>query len=357
MFSQIILQLFNVAGTFRYVNGNRKSKSMADRVKKESGGVAKAAVTPLTLEQFSSRNEEMQKCLELARAASQTTASVLILGERGTGKGQLAETIHNSSNRASRPCVTVNCLAVPENVLESELFGHEPGGTERLRRGKFEFADGGTLILDEIAEMSLPVQAQMLRAVEHGEFERVAGEKVQRADVRLIATSHQGLAALVGEGRFRQDLFYRLNEVSIHVPPLRHRREDLRELADGMIRECNAKFGKSVSGISQIAFDYLLRHDFPGNLREMKALLKRAVTVAKSDLLWLEDLGVRVQVPDESESAGSPEEAMSLAVMEKRHIQQVLDYTHGNKKRASQLLQISRPTLDRKIKVYGLRVP
>ncbi len=313
----------------------------------------------IAFEHLQSRNEEMQRCVELAQAASQTTASVLILGESGTGKNLLAQALHNCSDRADKPCVTVNCSAIPENLLESELFGHDRGaftGAERTRRGKFELADGGTLVLDEIGEMSPTAQAKVLRAVEYGQFERVGGEETLRSEVRIIAITNRDLPALVANHQFREDLFYRLNEITLHVPSLRDRREDIPELVNAFVKECNEKFGKNVTGISQIGLDYLMRYDFPGNIRELKSLIKRAVTVAKGDLLWLEDLGMRVEVPPESEAAENPDAAMTLAVMEKRHIQQVLDFTRGNKKRASELLQVSRPTLDRKIKIYGLRV-
>ncbi len=334
---------------------------MADKVRPDSVTISgKFVKGVIAFEHLQSRNEEMQRCVDLAKAASQTTAAVLILGESGTGKNLIAQAIHNCSDCADAPCVTLNCSAIPENLLESELFGHDRGaftGADRTRRGKFEIANGGTLILDEIGEMSPTAQAKVLRAVEYGQFERVGGEETLRAEVRIIAITNRDIPTLVANGQFREDLYYRLNEITLHVPPLRHRREDVPDLVNAFIQECNEKFGKHVEGISQIGQDYLMRYDFPGNIRELKSLTKRAMTVAKGDLLWLEDLGMRVEVPPEHEAADNPESALSLSSMEKRHIQQVLDYTRGNKKRASELLQISRPTLDRKIKIYELRVP
>lgn len=333
---------------------------MDQRLKSDSVTISgKFVKGVIAFEHLKSRNEDMQRCIDLAVAASQTTASVLILGENGTGKNLIAQAIHNGSVRADKPCVTLNCSAIPENLLESELFGHDRGaftGAERTRRGKFEIADGGTLILDEIGEMTPTAQAKVLRAVEYGQFEHVGGEETLRSDVRIIAITNRDLPALVAENRFREDLYYRLNEITLAVPPLRQRREDIKALIETMIAECNQKFAKNVQGISQIGLDYLMRYDFPGNIRELKSLIKRSVTVAKGELLWLEDLGMRVEPPD-ADAAEDPEEALSLSTMEKRHIQQVLDYTRGNKKRTSELLQISRPTLDRKIKIYGLRVP
>ena len=321
-----------------------------------------AAQVALSAPAFSaSKNEEMLRCLALAAAASCTTAAVLIVGESGSGKSTLAEQIHRFSARAAKPCLTVNCSAIPENLIEAEIFGQETAGGQegekQTRRGKFELADGGTLILDEIGRLPPPVQVKLLRALETGSFERRGGEAAQSADVRIIATSQQDLPRLIAEGCFREDLFYRLNEIYIALPPLRRRREDLEDLALKMVRECNEKFGKNIKGLSRVAIDYLLRYDFPGNLREMKALLKRAVTMAKGDLLWLEDFGVRIEMPSEKEASGEGRELLSLAAMEERHIRYVLDYTRGNKRRASEILKISRPTLDRKIKLYGLRVP
>jgi transcriptional regulator with PAS, ATPase and Fis domain len=332
------------------------AKSPASETSTLSGRFIRGAVT---FEHLFSRNEEMQRCIDLAIAASQTNASVLILGESGTGKNLIAQAIHNSSMRADKPFVTINCSAIPENLLESELFGHDRGaftGAERTRRGKFELADGGTLILDEIGEMTPTAQAKVLRAVEYGQFERVGGEETLRADVRICAITNRDLPQMVEEGRFREDLFYRLNEITIQVPPLRKRREDIGDMIDRMVVESNEKFGKSIDGISQIALDYLLRYDFPGNIRELKSMIKRAITVSKGELLWLEDLGMRVEIPPEHAENESPEDALSLQAMERRHIQQVLDLTKGNKKRASEILKISRPTLDRKIKSYGLKV-
>ncbi len=304
-----------------------------------------------------SRNEEMQRCVDLAIAASQTTASVLIMGESGVGKNMLAQAIHSASARTEQPCITLNCSATPDNLLESELFGHAADVSHHVRRGKYELADGGTIILDEVTELSPTAQAKLMRAVEYGQFERVDGEETLQSDVRIVVLSSKDVPALVASGDFREDLYYRLNEITISAPPLRERREDLPTLIERMVQECNDKFAKSVGNISQITLDYLMRYDFPGNLRELKSLIKRGVTVAKGDLLWLEDLGMRVEVPSETEAGENPEEAMSLAAMEKRHIQHVLDYTKGNKKRTSEILKVSRPTLDRKIKIYGLRVP
>ena len=314
----------------------------------------------VTFEDLHTRNDEMQRCIELARTAAATTASVLIVGESGTGKDLLAYALHNASARREKPCILVNCASIPENLHEVELFGSEEGshGTERMRRGKFELADGGTLILDEISALSQTAQIKVLRAIEKGKYERVGGENERQCDVRLIACTDTRLPSMVEEREFREDLYYRLNEVMLDVPPLRRRTEDLEMLMEHIIAECNQRFGKNVAGVSQIAVDYLYRYDFPGNVRELKSMLKRGVTVARGELLWMEDLGMRVEVPAEVENDGTDRfEQLSLAAVERRHIQQVLNLTGGNKKRTAEYLKISRPTLDRKIRMYKLNVP
>ena len=316
--------------------------------------------TNLLLNEFISNNDEMNKCIELAKAASQTTASILITGESGVGKKLLSQAIHLASNRANNNLITLSCSAIPPAIIESELFGHDRNNiqdVEKPRRGKLEQADKGTLIIEDIGELPSEVQAKLLRTIEYNEFERCRGEEIISTNVRVIALSSKNISQLVTEGKFREDLYYRLNEIAINIPPLRQRREDIQSLISFQINNCNNKFNKNIKDISQIAFDYLMRYDFPGNIRELQSLIKRGVTVAKSELLWLEDLGMRVEVPTESEAIENPEELFNLAVIEKRHIQYVLNYTKGNKKRAADLLQVSRPTLDRKISIYNLRLP
>lgn len=303
-----------------------------------------------------SKNEEMQHIITLAKTASKTSACVLILGESGVGKQTLAQIIHYTSSRKEQPCIILDCSASPPHLLEYELFGYEPGILEkgtRGRRGKFELANGGTLILREIGHMPYELQGKLLQAIEHGKFERVGGEETLKSNVRIIALSTEDLSEKVMEKKFRESLFCRLSEVTLPIPPLRHRKEDIKDLVQFFLADCNKKFGKNIKCISQIALDYLRRYHFPGNIRELKSLIQRGVTVAQGDQLWLEDLGMRVEIPPENEIR-TPEDGLSLAAMERRHIQYVLHYTHGNKKRTAELLQISRPTLDRKIKLYKL---
>jgi transcriptional regulator with PAS, ATPase and Fis domain len=279
----------------------------------------------------------MMACLSQARAAASSDVTIFLLGENGTGKNLIAQAIHNASLRRVGSFVAVNCSAFPETLLESELFGHERGaftGAERTRKGRFELADGGTLFLDEIGEMSMAAQAKILRTVEYKEFERVGGE----------------------EGAFRADLYYRLNEVAVEVPPLRERKGDIPLLVEHFVKECNRKFGKNVHRLSPSAMERLQEHDWPGNVRELRAAVKRGVAVTENEEVSLEDLAFKVQLLSTDPSTLGAEE-WSLATQESRHIQRVLDITGGSKKEAVRLLGITRPTLDRKIKQYGLRVP
>ncbi|MHC5038394.1 MAG: sigma-54 interaction domain-containing protein [Planctomycetota bacterium] len=301
----------------------------------------------------------MKTCLAKARQAAASDVTVLLLGENGTGKNLIAQAIHNASPRSPGSFVSVNCSAFPETLLESELFGHERGaftGAERTRKGRFELADGGTLFLDEIAEMSNAAQAKILRTVEYREFERVGGEETLQTNVRIVASTNRDILNLVKKGTFRTDLYYRLNEVTIEIPPLRDRKGDIPLLVEHFIRECNRKYRKSVKEVSPSAGDHLLEHDWPGNVRELRAAIKRGVACTQGEEITLEDLAFRVQLFP-TDLGSSAEEEWSLETMERRHIQRVLEVTQGNKKEACRLLGITRPTLDRKIKRYHLPVP
>jgi two-component system response regulator HydG len=285
--------------------------------------------------------------------------TVLLLGENGTGKNLIAQAIHNASGRREGPLVAVNCSAFPETLLESELFGHERGaftGAERTRKGRFELADGGTLFLDEIAEMSRAAQAKILRTVEYKEFERVGGEETKRADVRIVASTNRDIGALVEEGIFRADLYYRLNEVAVHIPPLRERKNDIPLLVEHYLKECNRKYGKDLASIDAEAMERLLAHDWPGNVRELRAAVKRGAAVAQDESITLVDLDLETRRLS-GEPADLDPAQWSLESVERRHIQRTLDIASGNKKETARLLGITRPTLDRKIRQYGLRVP
>ncbi|MCC6574232.1 MAG: sigma-54-dependent Fis family transcriptional regulator [Planctomycetes bacterium] len=307
----------------------------------------------------------MMETLRLAASAAMRDVAVLLLGETGTGKNLIAQAIHNASPRAKGPFVSVNCSAIPDTLLEAELFGAEKGAftsSDRLRRGKFELADKGTLFLDEIGDMSPIAQAKILRAFEYKEFERVGGETTMHADVRIVAATNKPLEELLNGGGFRTDLFYRLNEFTINVPPLRVRREEIPLLVERFIAENNERFSTRIKGVEADALTKLQSHGWPGNVRELRAVIKRASVSSTGENIRARDLLLTL-APETNKIAppavASPSVAgdMSLASLERSHIDSVLKQTGWNKKESSNLLGISRPTLDRKIQEYGLTRP
>ncbi len=312
---------------------------------------------------FFTRSPRMQECIRLAQKAAETDLTVLITGETGTGKNLFAQAIHNSSPRCAQPCVVVNSTAISETLIESELFGHEKGaftGAQCQRKGRFEQAHGGTLVLDEIGDMSAPAQAMILRAVEYRQFERLGGQETIQVDTRIVAVTNRDLAALVASGAFRQDLLYRLAEIHLVIPPLRERREDIPFLADLFVREAARKIAKAPNKISAAALELLGRHSWPGNLRELKVVIRRAAMLATNDEIRAEDLGLIPAAP--AKPAAAPNRAddpaeLTLAAAEKRQICRVLVLTNGNKRKACQLLDIARNTLDKKIAEYDLKLP
>ncbi len=311
--------------------------------------------------QFYTRSPRMLECLRLAQKAAQTDLTVLITGETGTGKNLIAQAIHNGSPRQTEPCVVVNSTAISETLIESELFGHEKGaftGAQSQRKGRFELAHGGTLVLDEIGDMSASAQARILRAVEYRQFERLGGQETIQVDTRIVAATNRDLTALVASGAFRQDLLYRLAEIHLVIPPLRERREDLPFLADLFAREASVKLGGAAAKLAPAALELLARHSWPGNLRELKVVIRRAAMLAENGEIRAEDLGLTpAPLPAApAEPADAPAE-LTLAAAEKRQIRRVLALTHGNKRKASQLLDIARNTLDKKIAEYGLELP
>jgi len=306
------------------------------------------------------RNPRMIACIHTAEVAARASdITVLILGENGVGKDMMAEAIHRISPRKQGPYIGINCSALSETLLESELFGHEKGAftsADRRRKGKFELANEGTLFLDEIGDMSSAAQAKILRAVEHHVFERIGGEAQVQSNARIIAATNKNLAELVNLGKFREDLYYRLNEVCIEVPPLRERKEDIPLFIDEFVKEINSEFGKKIKGVSDVTMKYLMRHEWPGNVRELKSVIKRGMLVAKGDSLWLEDLSFQVELAvDTVEEAAMRD--FSLKTAERNHIVRVLQISRGIKKQACTLLKISRSTLDKKLDEYKIDMP
>ncbi|MFW5798879.1 MAG: sigma-54 interaction domain-containing protein [Planctomycetota bacterium] len=302
-------------------------------------------------------SQQMDQVVEVARRAAERDVTVLIIGESGTGKEMIAQAIHTNSPRAALPLVALNCAAIPDTLLESEIFGHEAGAftsAVKDRRGKFELAHQGTLFLDEIGEMTMAAQAKVLRAIETGTFERLGGEGSTTVDVRIIAATNRDPMQAIKDGLFRVDLYYRLNEILITIPPLRERKEDIEVLANHFLEQFSAEYGKDVKRISKAAMDFINRHDWPGNVRELRSVVKSGVVLTDREEIWLEDLPIDFNL-NTAEVNALDEQYLSLESVEKRHIAAVLQRTKWNKTKAASLLQISRPRLDRKINQYELR--
>ncbi|HEV3271428.1 MAG TPA: sigma-54 dependent transcriptional regulator [Candidatus Methylacidiphilales bacterium] len=301
------------------------------------------------------RSELMQNILEMVKKVAQTHATVLIQGESGTGKEVVAHAIVQHSSRAQMPFIKVNCAAVPETLLESEFFGHEKGaftGAVQRREGRFETANGGTLLLDEIAEIPLSLQVKLLRVLQEREFERVGGNKTIRVDVRLIASTNRDLQEEVKQGRFREDLFYRLNVVPINLPPLRLRGDDLQDLVEFYVTHFARKHGKVIHGVTPLAMERLRGYRWPGNVRELQNTLERAVIMAPQDgpvevpELGLDEKGPRII------GLNAADALPTVSEMERRLIGSMLLQTSHNKTRAAEKLGISLRTLRNKLREY-----
>jgi two-component system nitrogen regulation response regulator NtrX len=304
----------------------------------------------------------IRKLREQIATAAPTSGRVLIHGENGSGKELVARAIHARSARRDRPFVEVNCAAIPEELIESELFGHEKGaftGAVARRRGRFELADGGTLFLDEIGDMSLKTQAKVLRALEEQAFERVGGKDTVRIDVRMIAASNRDLQALIAEGRFRDDLYYRLNVIPIEVPPLRARKEDVPLLIEHFIGVFCAENGRRTRTVSGEALAYFLAYDWPGNVRELRNMVERLVIMAPHDVIGRDDLPAPLRPPQAPEGEARRERSLKEARegFERAYILAELRAHDWNMTRTAERLGIERSHLYRKIKAYGITPP
>ncbi|MEO1616275.1 MAG: sigma 54-interacting transcriptional regulator [Planctomycetota bacterium] len=305
------------------------------------------------------KSDAVRSIIEKVTLAAPTGATVLVRGESGVGKELVASAIHHASPRAAGPLVCLNCAALSPSLLESELFGHERGaftGATDRKRGKFEAADGGTLMLDEIGEMDAEIQAKFLRVLEGHSFERVGGQQPIKVDVRVVAATNRDLQAMVADGKFRQDLFYRLHVVEIVVPPLRNRGADILILATHFLSQFNEQMGKRVKGLTPNAEKMLLDYSWPGNIRELRNVIERAVVLNSTDRIDADHLlltpALMAGTPQSTEGTSEPVE-ISLAELEQRHIERVLRHTDGNKSRAAAILGIERSTLDRKLKKFA----
>ncbi|HYW79909.1 MAG TPA: sigma-54 dependent transcriptional regulator [Thermoguttaceae bacterium] len=294
----------------------------------------------------------MKKVMELVEHVAKTDATVMILGESGTGKEVIARAIHANSQRRYFPIVAVNCGALPENLLESELFGHEKGaftGAQYRRKGRIEMADGGTLFLDEVGAIGSKTQVELLRVLETKELTRLGGMRPIKVDFRVICATNENLSKAVQDGRFREDFFYRVNVFTIDLPPLRERRSDIPALACHFLEHFARQMDKRVTEISPEAMELLTTHDWPGNVRELSNAIERAMVVGKPPSIRPEDLPLGRAVRHKDAAVAS------LAEMEMRHIASVLEQADGNVTRAAEILKVDRVTVYNKIKKYGLR--
>jgi two-component system response regulator AtoC len=307
------------------------------------------------------KSEAMQSMFQIAAKAAQYKTTVLILGDSGTGKELIARAIHFEGDRANMPLVPVNCGGIPETLLESELFGYKKGaftGADKTKKGLFQEADGGTIFLDEIGELPLALQVKLLRVLQENEVRMIGDSKSIKIDVRVIAATARNLEEEVKKGAFREDLFYRLNVLSIKIPPLRDRAEDIPLLCDHFIERFNSRLNKKIKGIAPDAMSHLLEYAWPGNVRELENMIERALVLAEDSLLIVDhfppELG-RQFGGDKMEGlfdGHSLKAAQKL--MEKRLITKALKKTDGNRTQASRLLEISHPSLLSKIKTYGI---
>jgi DNA-binding NtrC family response regulator len=314
----------------------------------------------VTMDKIIFQSPKMNVLINMANRIAVSRATVLIKGESGTGKELLAKLIHNLSPRSAKLISVVNCSALPESLLESELFGHEKGaftGATARRIGRFEEADGGTLFLDEIGDLYASVQVKLLRFLQEREFQRVGGNQTIHSDVRIISATNSDLESKVKEGTFREDLFYRLNVVVMDIPPLRERKEDLPLLIDHFLKRFAAENGKNVTGITSEARDLLLKYDYPGNVRELENIIERAVVISRNVVISIDDLPF-----DEEriypEYAGKKGEGLlrgSIEEMERRLVLEAMEKSGDHQTKAAEILGISERMLRYKLKKYGLK--
>jgi len=299
---------------------------------------------------------QLHAVFDVVKRTAPTKATVLILGESGTGKELIAQAIHEESPRKDKPFIKVNCAALSETLLESELFGHERGsftGAVGRREGRFELADGGTLFLDEIGEISPSLQIKLLRVLQTREFERVGGTQTLKVDVRLVAATNRDLAAEVKAGKFREDLYYRLNVVAVTLPPLRERKGDIPALVSHFVEKYAAAYGKTVHGLAPGTLNALLAHGWPGNVRELENVVERAVVLAQGTELTADDLPPTLRGPRASRTPGALIPGATLYEIEREAILKTLDMVNGSTARAAEVLGISVRKIQYRLKEYG----
>jgi DNA-binding NtrC family response regulator len=328
------------------------------RLRSEVRDLQQQLVERHRLEGIIGESGRMQEVLALVKRVAPSNATVLIRGESGTGKELIARAIHYNSRRASGSLVSLNCAALPEQLLESELFGHERGaftGAVAQRKGRFESADGGSIFLDEIGDLSPTLQVKLLRVLQEREFERVGGTRTIAVDVRVLAATHRDMEQAMRDGTFREDLYYRLNVVAIQIPPLRERREDIPLLLDHFLRKFAEKNRRDVTGLTAAARDAFLKYDYPGNIRELENLIERAVLLCRDRVIDLDDLPAAVRPGERPAGKPDPQRLPDvLADIERQAISSALEQYQGVQTQAAEALGISERVLRYKMKKYGL---
>lgn len=314
--------------------------------------------------QIIGQSEPMQEVYGIIDKVAATPSTVLITGESGTGKELIAQALHDQSDRANKPLIKVNCSAIPGSLIESELFGHEKGaftGAITQKPGRFELADEGTLFLDEVGEIAPEIQVKLLRAIQAGEFERVGGIRTKKVDVRLIGATNRDLRQAVEQGDFRDDLYYRLNVVQVHLPPLRERRSDIPLLIDHFLAKFNARLGRAVQDLDEVAERRLLAYDWPGNIRELENAVERCILFCEGETITEPDLPAEIRNERISDAALEGDTSLKAQVraaaerVERELIVKALKQTGGNVTHTARLLKISRKGLQNKMKEFGLR--
>ena len=341
---ELLYRIRQVSDRYRIINENRELReALQDRHR---------------IEGIIGESGPMLEVLSIVRRVAPSEATVLIRGESGTGKELIAKAIHFGSPRARGPLVKVNCAALPEALLESELFGHEKGaftGALTSRQGRFELANGGTIFLDEIGDLPLHLQAKLLRVLQEREFEKVGSSRPVRVNVRIMAASHRPLEDLIKAGQLREDLYYRLNVVTIFIPPLRERRSDVALLLDHFLRYYAEKNGKTIRGLTPEGRDILLRYDYPGNVRELENIIERAVVLTRDDVIGSGDLPLTVQELEVADGDRETNLTAAVEALERRMIRDALARSDGIQTRAAELLGMGERALRYKLTKYGFR--
>jgi two-component system response regulator AtoC len=340
-----------------------KKAEERERLRRENLFLKKEVQKEYSFENMISKNERMRQIFDTIQKVAKYKSTILIAGESGTGKELVAKAIHFNSDRSNQPFIPVNCGAIPENLLESELFGHTKGSftnAVRTKKGLFEEADGGTMFLDEIGELPLQLQVKLLRVLQDGEIRRIGDSKPIIIDVRIIAATIKDLDKEVRENQFRDDLFYRLNVLPIKIPPLRDRKEDVPLLVDHFIHKYSRELNNPIEGIVPEALNCLLNYSWKGNVRELENVIERAIVLTDSNQIQVENLPLEIQSPKEESRVSLLNDELSIKkasrYLEKDLIKKALHKTNGNHTHAAKLLEISHRALLYKIKEYGVKV-